>query len=184
MKTVKILSTAMLIAASATASAWSNEPTANPDQFGMPAYAAPTMTEEQRAALIEQHKAFIEQQQKAFEQMQASQRQQFEQFNSDPFANADAEFKSMQESMQAQRAQMLEEMNRFAPAERELPEHIAKRIEESEAQRAEMLKKMEERRAEMLKQMEARHAKIVKKSEAHRAAAMQRASVEPVRTAL
>ena len=139
--------------------------------YGAPVYAAPVLTEEQQAAITEQQQAFAEQQQKAFEQTVAAQRQQMEQFNTDPRTTMDADFKSMQETMETERVQMLQEMDKFSSVDRELPAHIAKRIEESQARRDEMTKQSEARRAEMMQQMEAR-----------RAASMQRAPFDTNRT--
>lgn len=148
MKTLKTLSVAMLITASVAVSA---ETTMQPEQTGFYAPTfAPVMTDEQRNAIFEQHKAFAEQQRKSFEE----QFKQFEQFPSDPFASVDvdAEFKAVQEAIEAERAQFEAEMNKMMPVDRELPEHIAKHIAESEARRAEMIKEMEARRAEIQKQ--------------------------------
>ncbi|MEN8179838.1 MAG: hypothetical protein ABFS39_14645, partial [Pseudomonadota bacterium] len=97
-------------------------------------------------------------------------RQQFEQFDTDPRTTMDTEFKARQEAMQAQRAQMLEEMEKSAPADREVPAHIAKRIEESQVRRDEMIKAMEVRRAAMQQKMEE-----------YRSASMERVPFGPAR---
>lgn len=138
--------------------------------YGAPVYAAPVLTAEQQAAITEQQQAFAEQQQKAYEQAVAAQRQHAEQFNADPRTSMDTEFKSMQEAMETRRTQMLEEMKNSAPVERELPAHIAKRIEESQARRDAMTKEMDVRRTEVQKQMEA-----------YRAASMERAPFDTSR---
>ena len=62
----------------------------------------------------------------------------------------------MQEQMQAEREAMQSRFDSRTPARPELPETIAKRMEESKARRDEMIKEMEARRAEIEKQMEER----------------------------
>jgi hypothetical protein len=111
----------------------------------VPQVAAPALTEDQQAALHEQQKAFAEQQQKAFEQAVAAQREYAKQFNTDPSAG-----------MEVRRQAMQARFEHRAPARPELPEAIAKRMQESQARRDEMIKEMEARRDEMHKQMEQR----------------------------
>ncbi|MCU7916050.1 MAG: hypothetical protein KZQ65_09150 [Candidatus Thiodiazotropha sp. (ex Gloverina cf. vestifex)] len=74
----------------------------------------------------------------------------------DPTAAMETRRKAMQEQMEAQREQMQARFGATAPARPEMPEAIAKRMEESKARRDEMVKEMEARRAEAMKQMEER----------------------------
>ena len=62
----------------------------------------------------------------------------------------------MREQAEAQRTQMQSYFNSMAPARPQMPEAMAKRMEESKARHDEMVKEMEARRAEIIKQMDKR----------------------------
>ncbi|MCG7964940.1 MAG: transcriptional regulator, partial [Candidatus Thiodiazotropha taylori] len=73
-----------------------------------------------------------------------------------PFAAMEADMKARQEQQEAYRKEMMARFEQNAPQRPEMPEAVAKRMEESKARRDEMVKEMEARRAEAMKQMEER----------------------------
>ncbi len=168
MNKISTLAAAIALVAVSTSS-WSDNTLGEAPYFGAPVYAAPGLTEEQQ-------KAFAEQQQQAFEQAVAAQREFAEQFSKDQMAAMDAQHKQLQA-----------QFDNMAPAMPELPAHIAKRIQEREAQREAMIKEMEASRpsmpafsaqpmdiSQLLEEAQARRDERVKEMEARRGTAPAR----------